>query len=277
MLMAQEPEYLRALLKTLGYGIIFYGLLCGVMYLAQRKLQYVPDDVAFNAASYGLEGFETLPVTIDGITVNSWYRPPAAGKPVIVYAHGNAGNFIDRNFRYLPWYRAGYGIALVAYPGFEGNPGSPTEQGNYASARNVLQTVIARGQPPEKIILVGESMGTGVMVQMATEFAVGGLVLESPFTSLVATAEYHYWWLPVSLLQHDRYESLAKINRVKAPLLIIHGEQDRIVPFAQGKALFAAANEPKEAMFIPMAGHSNDMYTDAVNARIMAFIQRLIP
>lgn len=277
MLMAQEPEYLRMLLKTLGYGIIFYGLLCAVMFLAQRKLQYIPDDVAFNAAAYGLEGFETLSATIDGVTVNSWYRPAAAGKPVIVYAHGNAGNFMERNFRFLPWYRTGYGIAVVSYPGFEGNPGSPTEQGNYASARNVLQTVIARGQPPEKIILVGESMGTGVMVQVATEFAVGGIVLESPFTSLVATAQYHYPFLPVALLMHDRYESLAKINRVKAPLLLIHGERDKVVPFVQGKTLFTAANEPKEAMFIPHAGHSNDMYTDAVNERIMAFIQRLMP
>lgn len=277
MLMAQEPEYLRVVLKILGYTIIFYGLLCGVMFLAQRKLQYLPDGVTFNAAAYGLEGFETLPVTIDGVTINNWYRPPAAGKPVIVYAHGNAGNFIDRNFRFLPWYRAGYGIALVSYPGFEGNPGGPSEQGNYASARNVLRTVIARGQPPEKIILVGESMGTGVVVQMATEFAVGGIVLESPYTSLVATAQYHYPWLPVALLMHDRYESLAKINRVQAPLLIIHGERDNIVPFVQGKTLFAAANEPKEAMFIPTAGHSNDMYTDVVNERIMAFIQRLMP
>ncbi len=277
MLMAQEPEYLRVLLKTLGYVIIFYGLLCSVMFLAQRKLQYVPDNVTFNAAAYGLEGFETLPTVIDGVTVNSWYRPPAAGMPVIVYAHGNAGNFIERNFRFLPWYRAGYGIALISYPGFEDNPGSPTEQGNYASARNVLQMVIARGKPDSKIILVGESMGTGVMVQMATEFPVGGIVLESPYTSLVATAQNHYWWLPVSQLMIDRYDSLAKINRVKAPLLLIHGEQDKVVPVIQGKALFAAANEPKEAMFIPGAGHSNDMYTDAVNERILDFIKRQLP
>ncbi|MBP7252783.1 MAG: alpha/beta hydrolase [Alphaproteobacteria bacterium] len=263
--------------SCLRIGIAVYLVLGIGLFIFQRQVLYFPDKQAFDVNSFGVtNAFEAIDVLVDGdVTVQSWYQPPReAQKTVIVFCHGNAGNFGLRADRILPLLAAGYGVALVSFPGFEGNTGKPTEMTIYQSARGVIKALGQRGVPSEHIILHGESLGTTVAVQMATEFLVAAVSLESPPASMVETGAYHYPIFPVKLLLWDKFDSLSKIHNVKAPLLLIHGEADTVVPVSQGKALFAAANEPKEALFVPGVGHGYGLYSQPVQDKLMAFYAR---
>jgi uncharacterized protein len=263
--------------SSLRIGIAVYLILGIGLYIFQRQILYFPDKQVFDVKSFGVaKPFEAIAVPVDGdVTLLSWYQPPRdAQKPVVVFCHGNAGNWSMRTERIVPLLAAGYGVALVGYPGFEGNPGKPTETTVYQSARGVITALGQRGIPPEHIILHGESLGTTVAVQMATEFPVAAVSLEAPPASMADTGAYHYPIFPVKLLLKDRFDSLSKIQNVKSPLLIIHGEADDVVPVTHGKALFAAANNPKEALFIPGVGHGYGLYSPEVQNKLMEFYAR---
>ena len=144
---------------------------------------------------------------------------------------------------------------LVEYRGYGGNPGKPTERGLYADARAGLDFLDQAGQ--RHIVYYGESLGSAVAVQMAVERRPAALVLESPPRAVWARAQEIYFYAPVRLLLIDRFDSIAKIGRVQAPVLILHGEQDRIVPARHGKALYAAAREPKRLKLYGSGGHAD--------------------
>jgi hypothetical protein len=235
-----------------------YLLLLGYLFVTQRSLLYLPDRSAPDVTGAGLNP-RAAPVTLataDGLSLLAWQAKPAApDAPVMVYFHGNAGHIGHRGDKLRPYLDAGWGLLLPEYRGYGGNAGSPTEHGLYADARAALDLVQAQGVPPGRILLYGESLGAAVAVQMATERPVGAVVLEAPFASLGASAQYHYPYVPARWLVLDRYDSLAKIARIGAPLLILHGERDTITPARFGRQLFDAAAEPKEARFFPVAGH----------------------
>ncbi len=255
--------------------IIAYGIFCLAMMLSQRFLMYFPERGVFNPTVWGLGDFKPLRLTTqDGLLLTSWYSPPRdSDKPTVVFMQGNAGHAGHRNYKVLPWVNAGYGVVMVGYRGFN-NPGSPTEQGLYRDARAVLDEMKSRGVTGQALVLYGESIGTGVAVQMATEYPAAGLVLESPYTSTVDVGAWRYPFLPVRWLMWDRFESLAKIGQVHIPLFLAHGEDDRTVPAKYGKELFAAANEPKQAMFMAGLTHKT-IYDPAVQAGILAFMAQL--
>ena len=162
---------------------------------------------------------------------------------------------------------------MVGYRGF-GNPGAPSEQGLYNDARAALGELHKRGVPDKAIVLYGESMGTGVATQMATEINAAALILESPYTSVPDVGADRYPVVPVRWILRDRYDSLSKISSVHMPLLLLHGEQDQVVPVRFGKQLFAAANDPKQAEFVPDAGH-NDVYSLRVQELVLNFLAKL--
>ena len=137
------------------------------------------------------------------------------------------------------------------------------------------EALIGKGVTPDRIMLVGESLGTGVAVQLAAQRAVAAVALEAPYTATVDVAAERYWWLPVRLLMKDQFRSRDAISRVTAPLLVQHGDADTIIPVAQGRALFTMASEPKQLVVIPGAGH--DIISDpAVWAREVAFFQSVL-
>jgi fermentation-respiration switch protein FrsA (DUF1100 family) len=255
--------------------MIAYGLFCLAMMLSQRFLMYFPDRSAFNPSVWGLSDFKAMRLTTpDGLLLTSWYAPPRdSDKPTVVFMQGNAGHAGHRNYKVLPWVNAGYGVVMVGYRGFN-NPGSPTEQGIYRDARTVLDELKGRGVTGQALVLYGESIGTGVAVQMATEFPAAGLILESPYTSTTDVGAWRYPFLPVRYLMWDRFESLAKISSVRMPLFVAHGEDDRTVPARFGKQLFEAANPPKQAMFVAGLTHKT-IYDPSVQAGILAFIGNL--
>ena len=145
----------------------------------------------------------------------------------------------------------------MSYRGYGGSTGSPSEADNVADALATFDLLLQEGIASQDIILYGESLGSGVAVQVAEKHQVGGIILDAPFTSLADVGARVYPYLPVRFALADRYESLARIASVSAPLLVIHGERDEIVPYSMGVALFAAANEPKQLAGLAEAGHSD--------------------
>lgn len=164
---------------------------------------------------------------------------------------------------------------LLEYRGYGGNPGKPSERGLYADAEAAAAFLESEAIAAERLVVWGESLGSAVAVHLAAERRVAAVVLEAPFTSVAAVAQLHYPFVPAAVLVRDRFDALSRIGRVAAPLLVLHGGRDRVVPIRLAQALFAAAPGPKEGWFVPEAEHENLAAFGAVEAAI-AFIERRV-
>jgi fermentation-respiration switch protein FrsA (DUF1100 family) len=246
--------------ETLGVFAGGYALLVGGMTLFQRDMIYHPDTTLPEPEAVGVPEMVAVPVrTADGIVVSGWYAPPRRDDAhTVLFCHGNARTLAHRAHKARRLLDAGHGVFLVGYRGYGGNPGRPSESGLYADARAVAGWLMGRGIPAQKLVLYGESLGTGIATQLAIEIEdLAALVLEAPFTCLPDLAPAY---LPPGLahaVMQDRYDSLAKIAAVTAPLLIVHGEHDGLVPVSMGRRLLSAARCRKEGIFLAEAGHNN--------------------
>jgi len=268
------------MISILGSALALYAGLIAVMYVGQRSLMYQPGRHVATPAESGVAEMQAIVLkTADGFSLTSWYAPAHPGKPTIVYVHGNAGTISDRGYKLRPLLDQGYGAALVGYRGYGGNPGSPTEAGLYTDAETMIDHLRAGGVPAADIILFGESLGTGVAVEIAARAAIAAspvkaVILEAPFTSMGDAAQTHYPFIPAKFLVKDRYESIAKISAIKASLYLYHGDRDRVVSQTLGRRLFDAAVEPKTADWITGADHGN-LYDFGAAAGILAFLARI--
>jgi fermentation-respiration switch protein FrsA (DUF1100 family) len=241
-----------------------YVLITAYMYVTQRSHQYFPGRQGLTASAAGLQGVEDLKLASgDGGTLQAWYSAAKPGKATILYFHGNGGEIADRPERFAAYQAEGFGVFFLSYRGYGASTGSPSEAGLVDDARAAHNWLMAKGIAPDEIMLVGESLGSGVAVQLAAERKIKALALEAPFASAVNIAAAAYWWLPVRFLMKDRYESFSFIDKVKAPLLVIHGDLDDIVPLSEGKALFARAHEPKEMVVVTGGGHGSIFSSDS--------------
>jgi fermentation-respiration switch protein FrsA (DUF1100 family) len=203
----------------------------------------------------------------DGVKIQGWYFPPRdESMPVVLQFHGNAGNISHRLHKALPLARQGYGVLMAEYRGYGGNPGEVTEEGLYKDARAYIEFL-----KNKRVVLQGESLGTGVAVRMASEYDVAGLILESPYTSIGAVAQSIYRIVPVQLLLKDKFPSIDIIGKVKAPKLFIHGALDRTIPLGFGRKLFEAAPEPKTFILLKSA-HHNDLYDHGAEQEVLRFL-----
>lgn len=244
------------LLRTALLVLVLYGALLAVTYTFQRSLQYFPSTARFTAAEIGLMGFADLVLrTADGESIVAWWKPPEPGRAVLVYFHGNGGSLWNRQDRARRLTEDGRGLLLVSYRGYSGSTGAPSEEGLRRDAEAAYGFVAQRYEPG-RIVLYGESLGTGVAVALAAERAHGGLILDAPFTSAADVARRQYWFLPVDWLMRDQFRSLDRVGGLKSPLLVLHGDQDGIIPIALGERLFAAAPEPKRFVRLPGVGHA---------------------
>jgi len=235
-----------------------YGIVAVAAFFAQRKLMYFPDRARVPPSSFALgDVSERVIKTPDGETIVAWYGPAAPGRPTLLYFHGNAGNLANRSERVRKYLTRGIGVFIMSYRGYSGSTGHPSERANVADANRAYDALIAEGVAPDDIIIYGESLGSGVAVQVAAEKPVGGIVLDAPYTSIVDVAAGAYPFFPVRPFLFDRYETLKYLPAVSAPLLVIHGEEDEVIPVAMGRAVYAAANAPKEIATFPGAGHSD--------------------
>jgi uncharacterized protein len=238
--------YAPTAFKWLAVVLVFLYLgMAAILYFAQRSLMYFPETIHTAPAAAGLpEAEEVTLTTSDGERIIAWHAAPRADKPVIVYFHGNGGALRFRTERFHKLTRRGIGLVAVEYRGYAGSSGSPSEAGLIADGEAAYAFAAAR-YPAQQIVLWGESLGTGVAVALATEKPVGRVILEAPFTSAAAVAARHYWYMPVRLLMKDQFRSDLRIGKVSAPVLILHGAQDHIVPFAMGEEMFALTTAPK--------------------------------
>lgn len=247
------------LIMKLAVGLFaLYAVIAVAAFVLQRRLMYFPDPERVSPATFNLQGVkERIIDAPDGARLISWFAPPAPGQPTILYFHGNAGNLASRSERVRRYLSRGYGVLFLSYRGYGGSTGTPSERANVADAKLAYDALIADGVAPERIIVYGESLGSGVAVQLAADNEIGGLVLDAPYTTIVDVAAMAYPYLPVRPFVFDRYETVRYLPRVKAPLLVLHGEADRVIPVEMGKAVYAAANAPKEIVTFPRAGHSD--------------------
>lgn len=244
-------------LKTvLIVAVVLYVTAVGIMYFAQRSFIYFPDPVRISPAAAGLPDVAEVGIaTPDGERLVAWYGKARPGQPTILYFHGNGGSLALRADTMARHLERGRGMLMMAYRGYSGSSGSPSEAANVADAKLAYDWLVGNGVKPDDIILYGESLGSGVAIQVAREKKVAGLALDSPYTSILELASAAYPWLPVGLLLRDRYESVTSIGDVHVPVFVLHGEADDIVPVEMGRRLLAAANEPKEIKTMPGAGH----------------------
>lgn len=236
-------------------AVLGYGGLLALMYVFQRSLQYFPDSVRTPPAQAGLpQAQEVTLKTSDGEAVIAWYVPPQSDKPVVLYFHGNGGALNLRADRFSWLTAAGYGLVALSYRGYGGSTGKPTEAGLILDAQAAYDFAAAR-YPAKRLVPWGESLGTGVAVALAAERPIGGLILDAPFTSAADVGAAAYPFVPVRWFLKDPFRSDLRIGRVRAPLLVLHGERDGIVPIVFGERLFALANEPKRFVRFSNGNH----------------------
>ena len=262
-------------LTATGIAGVFCLAFLATVFVSQRRLIYFPDTAYYKPADAGLTNVGEIVFAGSGGAgpqFIAWHSPAAPGKPTILYFHGNGGGLISRAERIRMFADAGFGVFLVSYRGYSGSKASPSEAANIADARRAYDHLITNGIAPRDIVAYGESLGTGVAVQLAAAQEVGAVVLEAPFTSLVDIGKEIYPFLPVGSLMLDRYDSKAHIGRIRAPLLILHGTAARTIPARFGRALFDAAPEPKELHLIANAGHS-DIYAYGAFPLLQRFIE----
>ena len=266
-------------------GIVFGGtalaylVLVAGLYAAQRHLLYHPSDDRPRPNGVLSQSVEVLTIPAhDGLDLYTWWLPPKSPEsPVIVYFHGNAGNQTDREVRMDLYRGRGWGVVLPTYRYNAGIGGIASEDALIADGRAVLSWLRAQGVGPERTVLYGESLGTGIAVALAAEASsagrpvAAGVVLDAPYDSVVAVARRVYWYVPVDRLLHDRFDSAARIKAVDVPILIGHGDADRVIDIRHGRALFEAANEPKTFAFKPGGGHT-DLYEFGFLDDVAAFV-----
>lgn len=235
-----------------------YALVAVAAFIAQRRLMYFPDPNRVSPASFALAGVEERVLTTpDGETLVAWFGHAMPGRPTLLYFHGNGGNLANRSERVRKYRARGMGVFILSYRGYSGSTGRPSERANVADAKLAYEALIAEGVSADDIIVYGESLGSGVAIQLAAAKPVGGVVLDAPYTSIVDVAAGAYPYFPVRPFLFDRYESLRYLPKIDVPLLVIHGEDDEVIPVAMGRAVYAAANAPKQIVTFPGAGHSD--------------------
>jgi fermentation-respiration switch protein FrsA (DUF1100 family) len=237
-------------------GLITYLIVLAYIYLFQRNLLYHPSDNGYQEDEINFDYKEIYIQNKEGIKLKAWlHEKDLVNKKTIIFFHGNAGNLRNRNYKLNELSKFDINFLIVAYRGFSGNQGKPSEQGLYEDARSALDFLKIKGVKEKNLILYGESLGTAVAIETAQNKDLAGIILESPFTSMVELAHKYYPFLPVKFLLKDKYETIKKLPKINSPLLVLHGKIDNIVPFAMGKKIFNKANEPKFKYFVDNDDH----------------------
>jgi uncharacterized protein len=262
--------YLTLTSITLAYLVINL-----FIYSYQRNLLYNPSENNYLNDKINFNYKEIFIETDKNIKLKSWFINKDLKKfKTVVFFHGNAGNLLNRVHKINELNKLDINILLTSWRGFSGNKGKPSEKNLYYDAQQIIDWLKVQGLDNKDIVLYGESLGTGVATELASKNNFGGIILESPFTSMVDTAKIYYPYLPVNFLLKDRYDSKSKINDIKTPILIMHGKMDNIVPQQMGLELFEKANNPKYSYFPEDDDHMMNYNKQLLN-KIKLFIDKI--
>ncbi len=247
-----------------------------LLFVVQRSIVFVPDTPRPNAAEVGLASLREVKLaTPGGLRLLAWWVPPRSGLAVLAYFHGNGGNLGNRRDRLRQFAAEGWGVLMPEYPGYGGNPGSPSERAFDDAAAAAMSFLDHENIEHRRVVVYGESIGTGVATRVAAGRDLGALILESPFSSLVDIARRRFPYLPVGLLLRDRFDQLSRIGQVRCPILVLQGSKDVIVPPDLGRRLFDAAPQPK-TLWVALAGGHNDLFDFGAKDVVIGFVNRTI-
>jgi len=255
--------------------VLIYFFILVSTYLFQRNLLYHPGENNYFGDKLIVSIEKVKIKTKDKIELVSWYHNKDLKKyKTILFLHGNAGSLENRIHKINNFKDMEVNFLLLAWRGFSKNKGKPTEKGLYEDARSAIRWLKSKGLKENDIIIYGESLGTGVATEIAQNKNFAGIILESPFTSMIDAGKDKYPYLPVRLLLKDKYESNKKIKNIYSPILIMHGKVDNIVPFHMGREMYEMANEPKYSYFSQYDDHMME-YNEKLLKALKDFIVSL--
>ena len=266
-------------MNKIYYTLIFifavYLIVTLGLYIFQRKLLYYPN---FNSHLKGdglIHSFKNIDIkTKDNINLKGWFHLKDPKKKTILFFHGNAGTLDNRIYKLNFLGNLDINFLIISWRGYSLSDGKPTEDGLYDDARTAIKFLLKKGIFEQDIILYGESLGTGVAVEIGQNKSFAGIILEAPFTSMIELGQKYYPFFPVKFLLKDKYESNKKIKNLKSPLLVMHGKKDKIVPFYMGENIFNMGNNPKFKYFTDMDDHMMNFDEKLIN-EIDLFISSL--
>ena len=238
--------------------IIFfiYFFILVFLYFYQRNLLYHPNENNYSGDEISVNIKKIKIKTPDNIELLGWYHEKnLIDYKTIIYFHGNAGSLENRIHKLNHFKDMDINFLIIAWRGFSGNNGKPSERGLYVDGKSAIDWLFKKGVEEKNLIVYGESLGTGVATHLAQNKNYAGVILETPFTSMIDAAKTFYPYIPVKLLLKDKFENHKKIKNINSPILVMHGEKDQIVPFSMGKKIFEIANEPKYSYFTKYDNH----------------------
>jgi fermentation-respiration switch protein FrsA (DUF1100 family) len=254
-----------------------FALIGIVARLLHRYFIYIPDRTRVDPEATGLSGVEEIVFKAsDGTKLIAWYLPARPGKPTLLYFPGNSGNTACRAGKIATIGSDGYGVFMLNYRRYGGSEGRPTEARIAGDAVSAYDCLRGLGVAPHEIVAYGESLGTAVATRLTLQRHVKALVLEAPFTSVVDVGKLLWKGFPLGVIMVDQYRTIDRIAGVTAPLFIIHGGRDAIIPLDQARRVFHAASEPKSMTVLPQAGH-NDLFERGAWEKVEVFLESLRP
>jgi len=258
----------------IGIAVVYLSVLI-LLFIFQRSLMYHPLENNYFGDKLDVNVENVKIINSDNINLLGWFHKKDLKKfKTIVYFHGNAGKLENRIHKLNHFKNMDVNFLIIAWRGFSGNEGKPSEKGLYDDGNSAILWLKNLGLKESDIILYGESLGTGVATELAQNKNFAGLVLETPFTSMIEAAKNFYPYIPVGLLLRDKYKNDKKIKNINIPILVMHGEADQIVPFWMGKKIYEIANQPKYSYFTKYDDHMME-YDKKLVFKLKTFIKSL--
>ena len=264
------------IIKYIISGIFLYLFVGFLLYLFQRKIVFNTSGIPKKPREYGLNNVEEVKIpTFDGLDLLAWCAKPVTNNPVLVYFHGNSFDIGERAYRIKKYNDSGFSTLIVSWRGFSGNDGTPSERNLYLDGKATIEWVLNNTHHKcEDIVNYGESLGTGVAVELNLKYEFCLTVLEAPFTSIIDVAKKRYKIYPTKFLVKDKFDNYNKIGRIKSPLLIISGKKDEVVPHSHSLELYERAKVEKKSLFIDEAMHNN-LYDYGIEKTVINFTLKL--
>ena len=249
-------KFRKNLLQLFLIILFLYFFVLVFLYFYQRNLLYHPNENNYSEDKILVDIKKVKIQTLDNIELLGWYHEKnLKDYKTLIYFHGNAGSLENRIHKLNHFQDMNINFLIIAWRGFSGNNGKPSEQGLYEDGKSAIDWLIKKGVSEKNLILYGESLGTGVATHLAQNKNFAGIILETPFTSMIDAAKIFYPYIPVKLLLKDKFENYKKIKKINIPVLVMHGEADQIVPFKMGKKIYEIANQPKYSYFTKYDNH----------------------